>query len=35
MLPGHSTLEMVKHYLAQADPEKNHKIDCPVENWRL
>jgi integrase/recombinase XerD len=37
MMLGHSTMEMVKHYLniAQADLEKNHKIASPVDNWRL
>jgi len=34
---GHSTMEMVKTYLAlaQADLEKNHKLASPVDNWRL
>ena len=37
MMLGHSTMEMVKTYLAlaQADLEKNHKIASPVDNWRL
>ena len=37
MMLGHSTMEMVKNYLAlaQADLEKNHKIASPVDNWRL
>ena len=37
MILGHSTMEMVKTYLAlaQADLEKNHKIASPVDNWRL
>jgi len=34
---GHSTMEMVKTYLAlsQADLEKNHRQASPVANWRL
>ena len=37
MMLGHSTMEMVKNYLAlaQADLENNHKIASPVDNWRL
>jgi site-specific recombinase XerD len=37
MMLGHSTMEMVKNYLAlaQADLEKNHKLASPVDNWRL
>ena len=37
MMLGHSTMEMVKTYLAlaQADLEKNHKLASPVDNWRL
>ena len=37
MMLGHSTMEMVKNYLAlaQADLEKNHKMASPVDNWRL
>jgi integrase/recombinase XerD len=37
MMLGHSTMEMVKTYLAlaQADLEKNHKIASPVDHWRL
>ena len=37
MMLGHSTMEMVKTYLAlaQADLEKNHQIASPVDNWRL
>lgn len=34
---GHSTMEMVKHYLsiAQVDIESAHKRASPVENWKL
>jgi site-specific recombinase XerD len=34
---GHSTMEMVKNYLAlaQADLEKNHLRASPVDHWRL
>jgi site-specific recombinase XerD len=34
---GHSTMEMVKTYLAlsQADLEKNHRQASPVANWKL
>ncbi|MCJ7534770.1 MAG: tyrosine-type recombinase/integrase [Anaerolineales bacterium] len=37
MMLGHSTMEMVKTYLAlaQADLDKNHKLASPVDNWRL
>ncbi len=37
MMLGHSTMEMVRNYLAlaQADLDKNHKLASPVENWRL
>jgi integrase/recombinase XerD len=37
MMLGHSTMEMVKTYLAlaQADLEKTHKMASPVDNWRL
>jgi integrase/recombinase XerD len=37
MILGHSTMEMVKTYLAlaQADLEKSHQIASPVDNWRL
>ena len=37
MMLGHSTMEMVKTYLAlaQADLEKSHQIASPVDNWRL
>ena len=37
MMLGHSTMEMVKNYLAlaQADLEKTHKVASPVDNWRL
>ena len=37
MMLGHSTMEMVKNYLAlaHADLEKNHKLASPVDNWRL
>lgn len=34
---GHSSLEMVKHYLrlAQTDVDTAHKRASPVDNWRL
>ena len=34
---GHSSLDMVQHYLAlsQADDEAAHKKASPVDNWRL
>jgi len=37
MMLGHSTMEMVRNYLAlaQADLDKNHKLASPVDNWRL
>jgi integrase/recombinase XerD len=37
MALGHSTMEMVKHYLeiSNADLERNHKLASPVDNWRL
>jgi site-specific recombinase XerD len=37
MILGHSTMEMVKTYLAlaQADLDRNHKIASPVDHWRL
>ena len=37
MMLGHSTMEMVKTYLAiaQADLERMNKKASPVENWRL
>ena len=37
MMLGHSTMEMVKNYLAlaQADLDANHSQASPVSNWRL
>jgi hypothetical protein len=37
MALGHTTLDMVKHYLTfvQADLEAVHNTASPVENWRL
>jgi integrase/recombinase XerD len=37
MALGHSTMEMVRHYLeiSNADLERNHKLASPVDNWRL
>jgi len=37
MLLGHSTMDMVRRYLAivQADVENVHKRASPVDNWRL
>lgn len=37
MMLGHSTMEMVRRYLAlaQADLDNMHKIASPVSNWRL
>lgn len=34
---GHSTMEMVRHYLklAQVDLELAHRRASPVDNWRL
>jgi len=36
MMPGHSTMEMVKRYpaLAQANVEVAHRQASPVANWR-
>lgn len=37
MILGHSTMEMVKTYLAlaQADLDQSHKLASPVDHWRL
>ena len=37
MMLGHSTMEIVKTYLAlsNGDLEKNQKLVSPVDNWRL
>jgi integrase/recombinase XerD len=37
MMLGHSSMDMVRHYLAlaQADLDKQHQLASPVENWRL
>jgi integrase/recombinase XerD len=37
MMLGHSTLEMVKHYveLLQQDVQRVHKTASPADNWKL
>lgn len=37
LMLGHSTMEMVKSYLAlaQADLDESHRMASPVDNWRL